>query len=95
MEEYENEFEYIWKIYPVKKGKVNAKKSYIKAREKGTTYNEVILGLERYLKYCEKEKGWYRPKFGSTWFNQQSWLDEFDEGESLTVAKDNLGNYVL
>lgn len=95
MEEFEEEFESIWKKYPVKKGKPNAKKDYIKARQDGTTYEEVAVGLERYLKYIEKEKGWYKPKWASTWFHQHSWLDEIDEGEDLEVAKDNFGNYVL
>lgn len=91
----EEEFETIWKMYPNKQGKMKALQSYKKARDKGTTYNEVVRGLERYLAYCMKEQ-WYRPKMGQTWFNGQCWLDEIDEGEADNkVVKDKFGNYIL
>ena len=28
--------------------------------------------------YCKKEKKWYKPKNGSTWFHQRSWNDEYE-----------------
>lgn len=72
------EFETIWKEYPNKQGKAKSLKLYIKARTKdNVTYQNVQDGLERYLKYCEQNKDWYSPKNGSTWFNQQSWNDEY------------------
>ena len=94
-EELKQEFDKLWKLYPNKQGKVKAFESYAKARKKGATYNEVIRGLERYLAYCSRED-WYRPKNGSTWFNQQSWLDEIDEGENdLEIVKDKFGNIII
>ena len=96
MEEYfETEFNTLWKMYPNKQGKMKALQSYIKARKKGTTYEEVAKGIEKYLKYCESQKGWYRPKMGSTYFNQNCWLDEIDEVEETEIAKDKYGNYVI
>lgn len=75
------EFEKLWKLYPKKVGK---EKSFIKYKKyrtsKGdeyTTYEEVLSGLERYLKYI-KQNTWYSPKDGTTWFNNRSWNDEYD-----------------
>ena len=72
------EFEEIWKAYPNKKGKENAMKDYIKARKDGVTYETIVNGLKKYLMYCKKEKKWYKPKNGSTWFHQRSWDDEYE-----------------
>lgn len=72
------EFEEIWKAYPNKKGKENAMKDYIKARKDGITYETIVNGLKKYLMYCKKEKKWYKPKNGSTWFHQRSWNDEYE-----------------
>ena len=76
--ELEEEFEVIWKKYPNKKGKPNALKSYIKARKKGTPYEEVLTGLEKYVQYITigKIEQQYI-KHGSTWFNQECWNDEY------------------
>lgn len=75
---YIGEFEEIWKAYPNKKGKENAMKDYIKARKDGVTYETIVNGLKKYLMYCKKEKKWYKPKNGSTWFHQRSWNDEYE-----------------
>ena len=76
--EIDTEFESLWKHYPNKKGKESAYKSYAKARANGTTYDEVINGLENYLKEIEvkKTKTQYI-KHGSTWFAQHCWQDEY------------------
>lgn len=72
------EFELLWKEYPNKQGKVKALKSYIKARTKDKVeYQNIKNGLDKYLIYCKQNKDWYSPKNGSTWFNQQSWNDEY------------------
>ena len=72
------EFEETWKAYPNKKGKENAMKDYIKARKDGVDYETIVNGLKKYLMYCKKEKKWYKPKNGSTWFHQRSWNDEYE-----------------
>ena len=75
------EFDKLWKLYPKKVGKDKAFIKYKKYRtSKGndyTTYDEVMKGLERYLKYIEQNI-WYSPKDGSTWFNNKSWNDEYE-----------------
>ena len=96
MKNYEEEFDNIWTLYPNKQGKARAFQCYVKSRKKGTTYEQVMDGLTRYLKYCEREKKWYRAKMGSTWFNQECWLDEIDEGVVQDqVCKDRFGNIIL
>lgn len=82
----EEEFEIIWKEYPRKQGKANALKSYIKARKKSTTYEEVLTGLEEYVKYITIEK--VKPQYikqGSTWFNQECWNDDYTVKRKLTT----------
>lgn len=74
----ENEFERVWSSYPRKQGKQNAFKSYIKARKTGTTEEQVLDGLNRYLEYIRIER--IEPRYikqGSTWFNQNCWKDDY------------------
>lgn len=76
--EIDTEFESLWKHYPRKMGKESAYKSYLKARQTGTTYDEVINGLENYLKEIEiKKTATQYIKHGSTWFSQHCWQDEY------------------
>lgn len=87
----EAEFEMIWKEYPRKQGKANALKSYIKARKKGTSQEEVLLGLERYVQYITIEK--VKPQYikqGSTWFNQECWNDDYTITREVTTADLNI-----
>lgn len=82
----ENEFEIIWAEYPRKLGKANALKSYIKARKKGTTKEDVWNGLNDYLNYIKIEKvDTQYIKHGSTWFNQESWNDDYSIKRELTT----------
>ena len=75
----EFEFEKLWQLYPRKIGKPKALKSYQKARKSGTTYEEVSQGINAYIKQIEANntKTEYI-KHGSTWFNGQCWLDEYE-----------------
>lgn len=84
---YEDEFNMVWQAYPKKQGKANSLKSYIKARKKGTTREEVWEGLQNYLIYLEREK--IAPKYikhGSTWFNQECWKDDYIVQREATTA---------
>lgn len=77
--EIEQEFEFLWKLYPRKMGKKKAFDSYIKARKGNkTTYETIKNGLYRYIDYL-KASGTDEQfiQHGSTWFNQQKWLDEY------------------
>ena len=86
-QQLEEEFNFIWNEYPRKQGKANALKSYIKARKKGTTKEDVIDGLKNYLAYIQFEK--VDPqyiKMGSTWFNQECWNDDYTIKREVTTG---------
>ena len=79
------EFEKLWKMYPKKVGKDKAYAKYKKFRtskklDEYCTYEDVLKGIERYLKYI-KATSWYSPKDGSTWFNNRCWNDEYSVKE--------------
>ena len=74
----EDEFEKIWSLYPKKIGKQSAKKSFIKARKEGITYETIENGLNNYNAYIKLKK--IKRQFikqGSSWFNQRNWEDEY------------------
>ena len=79
----EEEFEYLWSIYPKKRGKTIAMRKYSLARKQGATYEEVRQGLEHYIKYCISHniQNEYI-KHGSTWFNQRCWEDDYGENQN-------------
>ena len=72
------EFEMLWEQYPNKKGKDKAQSEYIKARENGTSYEEVEKGIQNYIKEI-KVKGTQKSyiKHGATWFRNKCWQDEY------------------
>jgi len=82
-----SDFDVIWKDYPNKAGKSNARKAYVKARKNGTSKQDVIDGLARYRAYVDSQRanGFKDRKFqnGSTWFSQNEWESEYgtDGGE--------------
>ena len=84
----EVEFEQLWAIYPRKQGKRDALKHYIKARNKGTTFDEVRTGIENYLAYIRANH--VEPRYvkqGSAWFNQECWNDDYSiRLKELTTA---------
>lgn len=92
----EEEFDKLWKYYPNKKGKEQAKNKYILARKQGTTYEEIAEGLKRFIIYCKAEK--IEEKFikhGSTWFNQKCWQDEYKISDNSKTKKNNNQNEIL
>lgn len=74
------EFNKLWMMYPKKVGKDKAftkYKEYRTSQAEYCTHEEVLGGLERYLKYI-KENSWYSPKDGRTWFSSKGWQDEYE-----------------
>ena len=70
-------FEELWKLYPNKKGKAQAYKSYKKAIKKGTKNAEIEQGIYSYIFYIKKTKTDVKfVKHGSTWFYNQCWEDD-------------------
>ena len=79
-----DEFETIWARYPRHEGKQNALKSYIKARQEGVDMVTIKDAVESYRRMCESERRDKRYiKQGSTWFNQRSWEDEYENTKTL------------
>lgn len=76
----EADFNDVWKLYPDKTGKAKAQQAYEKAVKLGDTKETILAGLQRYLAYVEAKRRAFpdlKWKNGSTWFNQQGWLDEY------------------
>ena len=72
-------FETIWKLYPKKSGKANAKKDFDKALKSGVNPELIKSKLEEYLKQIKaKQTPQQFIKQGSTWFHQSGWEDEYD-----------------
>lgn len=67
----ESDFEEIWSAYPSKKGKKQAFNHYKYWRKKSAKHSNDYLfnQLKLYKQYISKNKDWYRPMDGSTWFN--------------------------
>ena len=88
--EIETEFDTLWKLYPKKQGRKKAYDSYVSARKKGSTYEEVKQGIENYIAYLEaKGTDMQYVKMGSTFFNQRAWEDDW------TAPKRSTGNPFL
>jgi len=72
------EFADLWSRYPVKKGKSNAYRAYEAARKKGTTFEEVQEGLQKFLDELARlgTKQEYIP-YGGNWFKEHRWEDDY------------------
>ena len=71
------DFEELWSIYPRKRGKDGAFKSYKKAIKDGATNEEIKQGILNLIEDIRKNKT--EEKFipyGSTFFSRKSWSDE-------------------
>lgn len=83
---YKEKFEDIWKLYPNKKGKTNAYKSFTKAIKDGVSLDTIKQGVINYVNYIELEN--VKPQYikhGSTWFNQRCWEDDYTIKRKLTT----------
>lgn len=88
--ELKTRFEKLWADYPNKKGKSKALASYKKAIKSGTTDEQIAAGLDGYNKEIAI-KGTPKEYIanGSTWFNQERWLDEYDHKPSTPKPNNN------
>ena len=79
----ENRFEKLWANYPNKKGKPKAFLAYKKAIKSGTTDEEINKGISAYKQEIDNKRTEQQYiAHGSTWFNNQRWLDEYDTGQT-------------
>lgn len=76
---YEDEFEFLWNMYPRKEGKTRAYKAYVKARRGGTAYEDIESGIIAYIAQIKAEKiERAYVKHGGTWFYNECWNDEYN-----------------
>ena len=76
--DFSSEFETIWRQYPRKQGKKTALAAYIKARQQGTSFEDVKRGVDAYRDYIRGRK--VPEKFikqGGTFFSQAAWEDDW------------------
>lgn len=81
--EYINEdFEFLWSLYPKKKGsKASALKAYERAVKNGVTKETVEKGIRALIEDIQRNKTDSRfIPHGSTWFNQERWNDDYSSG---------------
>jgi uncharacterized protein YdaU (DUF1376 family) len=67
------DFDVWYQSYPHKVGRAAAEKSYYRCRKSGASQQELVLGLERYVKTKPPDREWCNP---ATWLNQERWKDQ-------------------
>lgn len=84
------DFEYLWSLYPNKRGKQAALKAYEAAVKRGTTKEEVEKGIKAYIASINANRTESRYiKHGDTFFRGAHWQDEYD----ITGVNNNDGIY--
>ena len=77
-ESVKERFEYLWSIYPNKKGKKRAFEAFQRALKKGVTIDQIRDGINAYARYIKASGIDMRyVKQGSTFFAQESWNDDW------------------
>ena len=87
-------FENLWKMYPNKKGKASVTdKDKIKLLEIGL--EEMTRAIDRYKRYIESNKDWYKPLNGSTFFKgrYQDYIGDDYEEPKQPVKKSSFNNF--
>jgi hypothetical protein len=76
-------FDDFWKVYPLKKGKQQALKAFIKLNPNEEMFNDMIKGLNKQIKIRkekEKKREWVEAwKFPQGWINGRRWEDEDED----------------
>jgi len=79
----ESDFENFWKLYPNKKGKIEAQKKFLKLPK------ELLPKILSKLELYKKTEQWQNPRYiphGSTFVSQQLWEDEV---ETMNLGQPN------
>lgn len=86
-------FKEFWELYPNKKAKQVAYKSFIKLKPNNELFNEIMdkLNLFKQTKQWQQENGKYIP-YPSTWLNQKRWEDEIGTKEMEKTVTDKMEN---
>ncbi len=78
-EDFWEPFGVFWRTYPRKEKRADAYKAYVKALKK-TSHDEIIAGVDRYLKNKPAYAAWAHP---TSWLNAERWNDNFEAKVSL------------
>ena len=89
-EENADIFETLWKMYPNKKGKAQITEED-KAKINEIGLEEMTRAIERYKRYIEANKDWYKPLGGNTFFKgrYQDYIGDDYEEEKAKKSKFN------
>lgn len=92
---FQSDFNALWVKYPRKEGKAKAFKSYERAIKKGVTNETISQGIDRYNAHIARNNTTMQyVKQGSTWFNNQSWDDEYvDSNQRKEVDREHFFDY--
>lgn len=82
--EKEKEFEEFWSLYPLKKAKNNARKSFLRLTKKDKFAIKESLPI--HLEYWNGISKQFIPH-ASTWLNNRRWEDEIDTSEDTFLYK--------
>lgn len=82
---YTRDFEELWKRYPEKDGKKQAKKHFIASVKSEKELNNINIALSNYLNSNKVRNGFI--KNGSTWFNNwQDWIEYKEPEKERTLV---------
>lgn len=85
----EEEFDTVWDLYPKKKDKTRAFKAFSKARKEGVPLEKIREGVQKYVQEIENTGIAHQYiKYGSTWFNNRCWEDEYDTSRQSSYDLD-------
>lgn len=89
-------FERIWKMYPNKKGKGQVSDAQ-KKRLLAIGEDRLVKAIDRYSLELQKDAGWRKPQYGSTFFNS-GYVDYLDENyvpgkEVKPLTQDKFNNF--
>lgn len=62
--------------YPRKKSRFEAEKAYGQILRKGVTHEQIMVGLERYLRHLPEDVKWI--PYPASWLRAGSFLDEYE-----------------
>ena len=90
-ERLEEKFNEFWNVYPVKKGKLQAKKAFEKINPNDKLFQEIITFLQKqimYKSYCDSNNI-FCPEFmyPQGWLNNERWTDIIEEVKIKTYNK--------
>ena len=87
-------FEVFWKLYPNKKSKKDARKTWEKLKPSAELRQTLMtaLGSHRVSRDWTKDDGQYVP-MASTWLNGERWTDVLKPAGSTQTAFNNLPNH--